>query len=493
MNSAHLRRLMIVALLLMTGCAPANRRPDDQSRFNVLFISADDLNCDLGAYGHKVVKSPNIDRLARSATRFDRAYCQFPLCSPSRVSLMTGLRPDTTRIYDLQTDFRETIRESQTLAEMFRLNGYFTARVGKVFHYGVPGEIGTPGLDDPLSWDMTVNPFGRDRKEHHLLTNYTPDRGLGSAMAFQAAEGADTEQTDGIAASEAVRFLESNRDRPFFLAVGFFRPHTPFVAPKKYFDLYPIDKLSLPNDPRDDLADVPRVAPYVRPSNWGLTEQQRLESMQAYYASITFMDAQLGRILDALDRLKLADNTIVVFWSDHGYILGRHGQWMKMSLFEESARVPLVIRAPGVTSGKATKRTVELLDLYPTLAELCGLEAPPDLHGQSLRPLLDNPAAEWTKPAYTQVTRTHEKRRIMGYSVRTENYRYTEWDDAKLGAELYDHKTDPAEYANVADDALYAPIRAEMRQLLMKIDPKPATQAATRPATRPFPRTMPAR
>ena len=450
--------------ILVAGEKVATRKP------NVLFIASDDLNNDLRCYGHRLVKSPNMDRLARRGMRFDRAYCQFPLCSPSRVSLMTGLRPDTTRIYDLKTDFRTNspISNAVTLAQLFRQNGYFVARVGKIFHYGVPGQIGTSGLDDPKSWDLVVNPRGRDKDEENKLTNYTPKRGLGAALCFLAADGTDEEQTDGKAAHEAVRLLEENRDKPFFLAVGFYRPQCPYVAPKKYFDMYPPDKIKLPRDPPDDLEDIPPAALFTKPPHWGLNERQQRESIQAYYASITFMDAQLGKVLDALDRLKLADNTIIVFWSDHGYSLGQHGQWMKMNLFEESSRVPMIIAAPSAKAkGKGCSRTVELLDIYPTLADLVGLTPPSNLHGQSLRPLLDNPKAKWTKPAITQVTRTRGRQNeIMGYSVRTERWRYTEWDQGRKGAELYDQEKDPHEHTNLFDDPRHASTATELKGLL---------------------------
>jgi iduronate 2-sulfatase len=438
------------------------------ARPNVLFIAADDLNNDLGCYGHRLVQSPNIDRLAARGTRFDRAYNQFPLCSPSRVSLMTGLRPDTTGVYDLRTDFRTNGPASNavTLAQLFRTNGYFSARVGKIFHYGVPTQIGTSGLDDPRSWDVTINPRGRDKDDEARLINHTPKRGLGSALCFLAADGADEEQTDGKVAAETVRLIEEHRDKPFFIAAGFYRPHCPYVAPRKYFEKYPLAKIKLPANSEPN-ADVPEAALWTKPANWGLTQTQLREALQAYYASITFMDAQVGKLLDALNRLKLAENTIIVFWSDHGYLTGQHGQWMKMSLFEESARVPLIIAAPGAkTKGKACPRTVELLDIYPTLAELCGLRPPPNLQGKSLKPYLDNPRARWTNPAITQVTRGGRNNQIMGYSIRTERWRYTEWDEGRRGVELYDHEKDPAEEKNLATNPRYKERIAELRKLL---------------------------
>jgi len=488
--------LALTTLLLPAPPAKAAQTAANKP-LNVLFIASDDLNNDLGCYGHPFVKSPNIDRLAARGVRFDRAYNQFPLCSPSRVSLMTGLRPDTTRIYDLQTNFRDTLGpDVVTLPQAFRRHGYVAARVGKIYHYGVPTQIGTSGLDDPASWDKVVNPIGRDKTEEHLVVNHTPKRGLGSALALHAADGTDEEQTDGIAATEAIKLLEVYRNRPFFLAVGFYRPHTPYVAPKKYFDLYPAAKMKLPDDPPGDLDDIPAPALWTKPPHWGVPEAQLKESISAYYASITFMDAQLGRLLDALDRLGLADNTVVVFWSDHGYVLGRHGQWQKQMLFEESARVPLIVAAPKMAgNGKGCARTVELLDLYPTLADLCGVKPPPDLAGRTLRPLLNDPAAPWDKPAYTQVMRGGPNRRFPGRSVRTERWRYNEWDDGGAGVELYDHSTDPAEYTNLAGRKEHAATQAELAKLLRQGFPSagelkalkpPGAAAACAPPSRPL-------
>lgn len=316
----------------------------------------------------------------------------------SRVEL-TGLRPQTTRVFDLQTDFRTILPDAITLPQCFKRGGYFAARVGKLFHYGVPDHIGTTGLDDPRSWDQVVNPRGRDKDEESKVINYTPKRALGSAVSFYKADGTDEEQTDGKVASEAIRLLEEHHNRPFFLGVGFYRPHTPYVAPKRYFDMVPLESIKLPANPPDDHDDIPEPAALIRPLNWGLSDQQCRECTQAYFASISFMDAQVGRVLDALDRLKLADRTIVVLWGDHGYLLGEHGQWMKQSLFEESARVPLIIAAPGTKgNGHGCPRVVETIDVYPTLADLCQLAPPANLAGASLRPLLDIPSASGTGP-----------------------------------------------------------------------------------------------
>lgn len=456
-----------VALIAVAPAAvaqPAARRP------NVLLIMADDLNNDVGTYGHPLVKTPNLDRLAARGVRFDRAYNQFPLCSPSRVSLLTGLRPDTTRIYDLRTDFRTILPDVVTLPQSFKRNGYVAARVGKIYHYGNPGDIGTSGLDDPASWDVVVNPRGIDKDEEGQLTNLTPARGLGSALAYYASPAPDEEHTDGKVATETIALLEKNKDRPFFIGAGFYRPHCPFIAPRKYFDLYPIDRIPAPASSPASSARVPPAAWFTTPPHWGVSELGQRESIRAYYASISFLDANVGRVLDALDRLRLADSTIVVFVSDHGYHLGEQGQWMKQTLFERSARAPLIVAGPGVVAkGRSSSRVVEFLDLYPTLADLARLSAPPGLHGRTLAPLLQNPQAVWNHPALTQVRRGGGGTAFMGYSVRTEQWRYTEWDAGKRGAELYNEVDDPGETHNLAADPRHGKTVTRMQRLLRRV------------------------
>jgi uncharacterized sulfatase len=435
----------------------------------VLLIMADDLNNDLGTYGHPLVKTPNLDRLAARGVRFDRAYNQFPLCSPSRVSLLTGLRPDTTGVHDLQTDFRKLLPNVVTLPQMFRRDGYVAARVGKIYHYGNPGQIGTSGLDDPASWDTVVNPRGIDKDEEALLTNFTPTRGLGSALAYYASPAPDEAHTDGKVAADTIALLEKYKDRPFFIGAGFYRPHCPFIAPRKYFDLYPLDTIPAPK-PGEAPGPFPPAAWFTVPPHWGITEQAQRETIRAYYASITFLDANVGRVLDALDRLQLTDNTVVIFVSDHGYHLGEHGQWMKQTLFERSARAPLIVAGPGVSAkGRASSRIVEFLDVYPTLAEVTGRRAPSGLHGRSLAPLLRDPQARWERPALTQVRRGPAGSTFMGYSIRTERWRYTEWSGGTRGVELYNELDDPDETKNLAGDRAYTKIVAEMRQLLQRV------------------------
>ncbi len=473
MNVKSIINCTIILLLAIPVIGQKQDKP-----LNVLFISVDDLNTDLSSYGHPLVKTPNFERLAKMGVQFNRAYCQYPLCNPSRASIMTGLNPDKIKVYDLNTRFRKNVPDVVTLPQLFINNGYFSARVGKIYHYGVPGGIGTNGLDDSASWHERINPSGRDKTDEAKLTRLLPKNvGLGVNLTYLEAEGIDEEQTDGIVATEAIRLMKENKDQPFFIAAGFYRPHLPFIAPKKYFDLYPLKDMILPLTPAGDLDDIPQAALFTRPPDWGLSETQRKEAIRGYYASVSFMDAQVGRLLDALDSLNLTEKTIVVLWSDHGYNLGEHGQWEKRSLFENSALVPLLIAVPGGTAGKVSGRTVELVDLYPTIADLCNLPVKQELSGKSLKPLLKDPQASWDRAAYSQVslgdqagynitraltgydttkiTFPKHPMNIMGRSVRTERWRYTEWDNGKLGVELYDALNDPHEFNNLAKNKNY--------------------------------------
>ena len=441
-------------------------------RRNVLFIASDDLNHCFSTYGHRLVRTPHLDSIARQGVRFDRAYCQYALCSPSRTSVMTGLSPDRTGVYDLKKHFRESVPDAVTLGQAFQKNDYFVARVGKIYHYGNPGQIGTNGLDDAPTWMQRINPIGVDKtREEPMLTNYTPGRGIGSALAFHASQARDEEHTDGIVAAETIRLMEENRERPWFLGAGFYKPHCPYIAPSQYFDRVPLDQVKLVPFAEWETKIAPQWAYFTKPANWGLTEKQRLQVMQAYYATILFMDAQVGKLLDAVKRMKMEDRTTVVFWSDHGYGLGEHGQWMKQTVFEYAARSPLLIGGAGVKArGQGCGRTVEFLDLYPTLVDLCGLRgAPAGLHGTSLRPLLDDPRRRWDRPAVTQVIRTPPSGEVRGYSMRTERHRYTMWNEGREGEELYDYAGDPRELKNLAGDAAAGGWKGQLRGRLEKI------------------------
>lgn len=442
----------------------AQRVPSD--RLNVLFLVADDLNNDLGVYGGPA-KTPHIDRLAARGVRFDRAYTQYPLCNPSRASFLTGRRPDATKVltnpsgFRMSPHIRDFIPDTITLPQLFKNEGWFSARVGKLYHYGVPNTIGTASLDDWASWDLTVNPRGRDREIHDRIFSLRPGN-FGGTVSWLADSSEDREHTDGVGAAEAVKLLErfASASQPFFLGVGFYRPHTPYVAPRRYFDMYPRDRIVLPALTQADRDRVPAAAyRSALKEQDAMTDDQRREAIQGYLASISFMDAQVGIVLDALERLKLADRTVVVFTSDHGYHLADHGLWQKSSLFERSARVPLVVSAPGVGGrGRVTTSLAELVDLYPTLTRLAGLTPPDYLDGVSLMPVLADPSARVRDAAFTQVRN--------GYSIRTDRYRYTEWAEGTEGAQLYDMDRDPGETLNLAADAAHASTVADLKARL---------------------------
>lgn len=447
-------------------------KKDEKPLPNVLFIAVDDLTSMLGCYGNQLAKTPNFDRLSEMGVQFNRAYCQLPLCNPTRASVLTGLRPDELKVYDLDRHFRDEVPDVVTLPQLFRKNGWWTGRVGKLYHYNVPAGIGTNGLDDPLSWDEVFNPKGRDTEEEMLITNAEPHKKISAALSWLKAGGEDEEQTDGMIANIAIDLIKKNKNKPFFLGVGFFRPHTPYVAPEKYFDLYPLDSFKLPYAPVDDRLDIPLAAfAHNNPiPNYGLKEAICLEALQGYYASVSFVDAQLGRIMDALISEDLMDNTLVVLWSDHGYHLGEHkGIWQKRTLFEESASAPLIIYSPTAKgNGEKSNRIVEFVDIYPTIAELCNLSIPGKQDGRSLVPLLQNPKQKWNGTALTQILRPGNGKPFMGRSIRTDRWRYSDWNEGELGVELYDHSNDANEFINLANNPEYNKIVLELKNILDK-------------------------
>lgn len=467
-----MRILVSLFLLIAVDYLPQKVTAADKQP-NVLFLISDDLNNMLGCYGDPKAKTPNIDRLAARGVRFDRSYCTFPLCGPSRNSMLTGLYPNSTGILANSQIFRQTIPSQHSLSQAFRLSGYFAARIGKLYHYNVPNSIGTNGHDDPGSWELELNPAGVDRMEHHPdIFSLTPGQ-FGGTLSWLASPKSDQYHTDGLMAEDANWVLErcaKRKDRPFFLAVGFFRPHTPYVAPKEpYFGWYPEKEMRVVGNIHEDQSDIPAagLASYKKEQD-KLTDDLRRQSLQSYYACISFMDAQVGRVIDSLDRLGLADNTIIVFTSDHGYHTGEHGLWQKMSLFEESSRVPMLIVAPGVSAkGGIAKSPVSHIDLFPTLTELCGVKTPSNIQGQSLVPMLKDPNVVGRGWAITQVTRgalgpraaqnpNAKDKSFFGYSLRTPRWRYTEWDEGNQGRELYDHDKDPLEQTNLAMKPEYA-------------------------------------
>lgn len=422
----------------------------------ILMIAVDDLGPVLSSDAHPLLMTPNLDRLLDSGVYFERAYCQIPLCNPSRASILTGMRPDRTTVYDLSRHFRSQLTDTITLPQSFKNRGWYTARVGKIYHYDVPNGIGTNGLDDPRSWLEVFNPKGRDVADQSLIFNPTPERPVSAALSWLAADGTDDEQTDGMIANQAIAMIREHAKEPFFIAAGFFRPHTPFVAPRKYFELYDPSQLKvaecIPND-RDDIPES-AFAHNNRIPNYGLDVDDLRKSLHAYYASVSFLDAQIGKLLRTLDELNLTQRTVVVLWSDHGYHLGEHcGVWQKRTMFEESTRTPLIMSVPNSKgNGRACREIVELIDIYPTLLELSGASAVSSLQGKSLVAWLEDPAESRGGFAISQILRPPSESQVavMGRSVRTDDYRYTEWNGGSQGVELYDHRTDPEEIVNIA-------------------------------------------
>lgn len=452
---------LFIVLICLYSCSEGSKKLNinDKSisypseKLNVLLIVADDLNCDIGAYGNSVVKTPNIDRLAERGILFENAHNQYPLCGPSRASFLTGMYTNQTKITRNNMNLRNSIPDVITLGQRFRQQGYQSVRIGKMFHYDNPSAIGTSGNDDIYSWDQTINPYGRDKIEEHKINTLSPRR-YGGTLSWLAADGSDEEQTDGIGSSEAIKKLDqfALSQTPFFLAVGFFRPHTPFVAPKKYFDIYDREKIEIPESSSEYLATLPEPAAKsvrAKKNQLNLEKERAQEIKEAYFATISFVDAQLGRILDYLEASGLDKNTIVVFTSDHGYHMGEHGHWQKQTLFENSTRIPLIISNPNSEKkGVKSNSPVELIDLYPTLMDLTNINTPKHVVGKSLEPLMKNVNNSFRGSALT--------RWRNGYSIKTKRYRLTKWgNNGELGYELYDHKYDKNELINLAKNQDY--------------------------------------
>lgn len=464
--------LRLLGLLLIGGAsgtvpASAAERP------NVLFIISDDLTAEaLSCYGNKHCRTPHIDRLAETGTRFTRAYCQFPLCGPSRAALMSGMYPAAIGVRGNPgaERFAENLGDRPSFAQHFRQNGYYTARVSKIYHMRIPGDItaGVDGPDHAASWVERFNcqaPEWMSDGEHEHLTNHklnrNPDKhyNLGFGTAFYVVRGATdgSEQPDAQAATRAIELLQAHREGPFFLAVGMVRPHVPLVAPASYFEPYPASEMTLPRRIPDDQSDIPPIGISVSSKRFGLDgklDRQRAV-LAAYYAAVSYMDDQVGRILDAVDTLGLRENTIIVFTSDHGYHLGEHDLWQKMSLHEESVRIPLIISVPGQQPA-VTRSLAQQIDIYPTLAELCGLSVPEHCQGESLASLIDDPEQTVHKEVYCD--------RGDGHLLRTDRWAYLSYDDGSR--ELYDMDRDPQQFTNLAELAEYLDTVSELQEQL---------------------------
>ena len=465
-----------------------------EGRLNVLFIAVDDLRPNPGCYGETGIRTPHIDRLAEGGMLFHRAYCQIASCGPSRASLLTGFRPDTTTVFDNRRRFRTALPEAVTLPQHFKNNGYHTRSFGKVFHGIFSGEIN----EDPPSWSEPAwRPKGiqyRTREGIRTLhqrypKNFPDPAALAEDMqgtrrfkglAVEAPDVADNDLIDGRTADEAIAVMRRIREKPFFLAVGFVKPHAPFVAPKRYFDLYEGVEFDSP-----PVLELPEGAPaqahnndskelrgYVGIAREGpLPDTQARRVIHGYNACVSYVDAQIGRLINELDRLGLRDRTVIVVWGDHGYHLGHNGLWCKNTNFEAATRVPLIVSSPRARAkGQSTDALVELVDLYPTLAEICSLPVDRDLHGTSFARLLDEPKAKSKAAAFSQTPRPYTRpEEAMGRSIRTDRYRLVEWTGTKLAApryELYDYKSDAPEKINLASRAEYQMIVSELTELL---------------------------
>ena len=458
--SRFLLQLVALPLALTLWSVAEDRKP------NVVLLLSDDLNTALSGFGHPQCKTPHLDALAARGVRFENMHCQYPVCGASRASLMTGLYPYTNGMLGNSGNLRRNLPDVVTMSQLFRNNGYHAGRVSKIYHMGIPHEIiaGTADHDDPPSWDETVNIQAPEQNAPGTRTEWSPkDKGSQTFTGVEASTG-DLEHADGKAAEAAIEFLKRTRDKPFFLGCGFVRPHVPLVAPAKYFDLYDRDAMIAPVVPEDDLDDVPKVIrEYKANSRYGVTPELHKGLLEAYYASVSYMDAQVGRVLEALDELGLRENTIVIFSSDHGYLLGHHHKFQKQHLFEESTRVPFIFSVPWMkeTHGKATNHITELVDVYPTVAELAGLTPPADLQGQSMVSILTNSATDsWDKTMAFTISRSG------GESIRTADWRYTQWGFGKKGQELFDRENDPGEFTNLAGNPKHAKKLAELKQLL---------------------------
>lgn len=507
MLSAGVRRLTLAVLgtaLILTACA--------QAKLNVLFIAVDDLRTELACYGAGHIKSPNLDRLAGAGLLFNRAYCQQAVCSPSRTSLMTGARPDTTRVYDLDTHFRSTIPDVVTLSQQFIKHGYFAQGMGKIFHGGlndakswsVPWTSGskppTPALPRMNGYMTQANiellradvaESNRKRREMRAKLGRQLKHSEGRKFrvrgpAYEAPDVPDAQTPDGAVARNGVKALKElkKKGQPFFLAVGFLKPHLPFIAPKKYWDMYKRSEIELADNPY-----APKGAPPWTLSNYGelrnyrgipqgrekIPDELAITLRHGYYACVSFIDAQVGLLVKTLDELGLADDTIVILWGDHGWKLGEHGEWCKHTNYENDTRVPMVIKVPGMkAAGKKTDALVEFVDIYPSLCDLCEIPLPAHLEGTSFAPLIDNPNRPWKKAAMSQYPRGYQRKPMMGYTLRTKRYRFVEWlkrgvDPSKAPpgpVELYDHDKDPAENRNIAEAPANAKTVTELRKLL---------------------------
>lgn len=436
---------------------------------DVLFIAIEDIAPLMGCYGHPIVKTPNIDALAKRGVLFNRAYCQVAVCNPSRASVSTGLRPQTTGVFNNSVDWRQRIpRGMLTLPEFFRDHGYETVICGKIHHHQRYFKDATKEAQqrEDGMWQKKL----RSASKRAALPPISPkakrpswlkeDDYITRSLKWGPTGLTDTEQRDGAIAKAVAAELKAKHDKPLYMAVGFHAPHYDLRAPDKYFQMYPPDKITLPKNPKNDLADVPHeYSTFNTTDDKWLSEPEKRHAIAAYYACISYIDTCVGIVMDALKQTGRENNTIICLWGDHGMHLGEHFLWRKYTLFENAARVPFIIIAPGAAkAGALCNRPVELIDIYPTLADLCGLKVPNGLDGISMKSLLRDPSRPWKRAAFTSQNAGNN-------SLRTQRWRYTEWGGPE-NAELYDHENDPGEFKNLAKDPEHSAIVAELSKLL---------------------------
>lgn len=485
MNKNHISFILGISTAVAASAA-------DNPKPNILFIAVDDLRDELNCYGATHMHTPNIDRLARQGVLFQKAYCQQAVCAPSRNSIMTGLRPDAMGIYDLSTFFRTKVPDVVTMSEYFKHNGYRAEATGKIYH------TGHGNMNDEQSWSVPHRHPGREMALESITRGDTTHlesdfpRINGARLPYYASDASEENMTDAVIARIAVERINALKDSTFFLAVGFVKPHLPFVAPKKYWDLYDRSEIKIPKRiPPEGMYEYAlneyRAGEHFRvsgelikyygiPETGFLDDELSLNLIHGYYAAVSMIDAQVGKILDALDENGLTENTIIVLWGDHGFKIGEYGTWCKHTNFELDTNVPLIISAPGMNNGTTTGSLAELVDIYPTLCDLAGLEKPEHLEGQSLLPVLMDPEAVVNKVAISQYPSGRglgydNKREIMGYSIRTDNFRYTRWQKYEnpaeiVGVELYDHSEGKVSTVNLAGIATYESDLERLSELL---------------------------
>lgn len=451
-----------ILILFLFGCIQAQDVQNEPAKVkeapiqNVLFIVVDDLTKTLGTYGHTVVKTPNVDRLAKMGIQFNNAYCNYSVCNPSRSSLLTGLKPETINILDNRKPIQEELGDRITLPALFKQNGFYTISLGKIFHK--PEEE----YNDLKAWDeiynYTATALGKKGEKRNMTNEEL------RWCHWQAAEGDDEDQPDGQVTKKAVEFINAKRDKPFFLAVGLQKPHDPFIAPKKYFDMYPLENCDPALVPMDWETPYNHTLPGATKIFDKFTDQDKREFLRSYYACSSFMDAQVGKLLEALEKSKQMENTLIVFFGDHGYHLGEHNWWNKVTLFEQGTNAPFIVAGPGTgTTGVKSEAMFEFIDIYPTLAELLHLKDVPEyLEGKSFADVIKDPSQSFRNEVYAIIHRGN----LLGKSIKNREWRYIEWAGGERGRELYDQRNDPMEYSNLAENPEYAVVVSTMSELL---------------------------